>query len=173
MRNILIPVYMCLMLIGLCSVQVVLANPPLPYDEAADAQAEIDAGFLRAQAEEKLLLITFGANWCSDCRAFDKVISEPELASVISKRYVLVKVDVGNWDKNTEIVERFGNPIAGGIPAVVLLDALAHPLFVTKEGQLASARSMDRAQFALFFEELARLKYVDPQLSQSELSQSE
>ena len=147
---------------GMIAMQQLAADPSGPYDESADAKVEITAAFARAQAENKLVLITFGANWCPDCRAFDKAIHEPELATTIDKRYVLVKVDVGNWDKNIDVVQRFKNPIAGGIPSIVVLDAQEHNLYATKAGQLASSRNMSTAQFARFFEAMATLQYQPP-----------
>ena len=146
-----------LLVLGVVATQQLGADPSRPYDESADAKADIAAAFAQAQAENKLMLITFGANWCPDCRAFDKAIHEPELATTIDRRYVLVKVDVGNWDKNIDVVQRFGNPISGGIPSIVVLDAQENSLYATKAGQLASSRSMSTVQFAQFFEVMSQL----------------
>ncbi len=142
--------------------QQTFAEPAKPYDESADANADIAAALMRAQAENKLMLITFGANWCPDCRAFDTAIRQPELAATIDERYVLVKVDVGNWDKNIEVVRRFDNPIAGGIPSIVVVDAQEHNLYATKAGQLAASRNMSTSEFARFFEAMATLQYQPP-----------
>jgi len=139
------------------------ADSSNPYDESADARADISAALARAGVENKLMLVTFGANWCPDCRAFDKAIHEPELAATIDERYVLVKVDVGNWDKNVDIVQRFGNPIAGGIPSIVVLDAQEHKLYATMAGQLASSRNLSPTEFARFFEAMSQLKFQPPE----------
>jgi thioredoxin 1 len=147
---------------GLFVLQQTFADTANPYDETADAKADIAAALMRAQAENKLMLITFGANWCPDCRAFDTAIHQPELATTIDERYVLVKVDVGNWDKNIDVVQRFDNPIAGGIPSIVVVDAQEHNLYATKAGQLAASRNMSASEFARFFEAMATLQYQPP-----------
>lgn len=162
MRSSYKTITLCLVVLGLFNLEQMFADPAKPYNESADAKADISAALMRAQAESKLMLITFGANWCPDCRAFDQAIHQPELAAAIDERYVLVKVDVGNWDKNIDVVQRFDNPIAGGIPSIVVLDAQEHNLYATKAGQLAASRNMSTSEFARFFEAMATLQYQPP-----------
>jgi protein disulfide-isomerase len=45
-----------------------VAPPPQPYDERADARVELTRMLQCARAEHKPLLVTFGANWCPWCR---------------------------------------------------------------------------------------------------------
>ena len=135
-----------------------LAAAPMPYDETADAAAAVAAALEEAEANGKLLLIEFGANWCPDCRAFAAAIQAPEARAVIEEKFVAVKVDVGDWDKHPEVVAAWGNPIEGGIPAIVVANAQGEVLFSTKAGQLAKARSMGPEDFAAFFEHLAALE---------------
>ena len=135
-----------------------LAAAPMPYDETADAAAAVVAALAEAEANGKLLLIEFGANWCPDCRAFAAAVQAPEAQAVIEEKFVAVKVDVGNWDKHPEVVDAWGNPIEGGIPAIVVATAQGKVLFSTKAGQLAKARSMGPDDFAAFFEHLAALQ---------------
>ena len=40
----------------------------LPFNEAADASAEIHAAMNQAAAEKRYVLLIFGANWGIDCR---------------------------------------------------------------------------------------------------------
>ena len=112
----------------------------------------------RARDEGKLLLLNFGANWCTDCRAFEAACRDPAIQPVIDDHFVSVKVDVGNWDKHPDVVAAWGNPIEGGIPAVVVATADGESLFSTKAGQLARARHMGREAFADFFAQLAALQ---------------
>jgi thiol-disulfide isomerase/thioredoxin len=67
------------------------------------------------------VLIIFGANWCKDCRALDAALKAPANAELIGKEFVVVKVDVGNFDRHLDIAERYGNPIKKGIPAASVL----------------------------------------------------
>ena len=123
----------------------------LPYDEAADARADVAAALQRAAAEGKAVLLTFGANWCPDCRTLGMAMTTPPLRDSIDARYVVVDIDVGNWNKNLDIVERYGNPIAKGIPSIVVADAHGAVLYSTKAGELANARRMGSDAFVKFF----------------------
>src|SRR5438093_12777177 len=38
-----------------------------PYDKRADAHKDIQTALTEAQADGKLVLLDFGANWCLDC----------------------------------------------------------------------------------------------------------
>ena len=110
-----------------------------PYDEHADAGAGIQQAKVEAKQQNKPLLIIFGANWCSDCRALNNAIEQSQDAIRIANEFKIVKVNVGNFDKNLEIVNAYGNPIAGGIPGAAILAADHSLLYVTKPGELSNA----------------------------------
>jgi protein disulfide-isomerase len=123
----------------------------MPYDETADARADIAAAMARASTEGKAVLLTFGANWCPDCRALDAAMTAPPLTDAIAARFVVVDVDIGNWNKNLDVVDAWGNPIAKGIPSIVVVDAHGAVLYATKAGELANARRMGADAFVKFF----------------------
>lgn len=82
--------------------------PDRPYDESANADAAVDAALARAKAEHKLVLIDLGGNWCADCRILSGVMALPEVASFVDAHYVVVNVDVGRFNRNRQILTRFG-----------------------------------------------------------------
>ena len=123
----------------------------LPYDESADAHADIAAALARAATEHKAVMLTFGANWCPDCRALGTAMTTPPLTDTIAARYIVVDIDVGNWNKNLDVVDAWGNPIAKGIPSIVIADAHGAVLYATKAGELANARRMGSDAFVKFF----------------------
>jgi protein disulfide-isomerase len=134
------------------------AQPPLSptawrgYDEAADARADIERGRAQAAAGGKRVLIVFGANWCGDCRVLDMAMKQGRLKSVIDERFVVVKVDVGRFDRNVDIAKRYGVPLKEGIPTVAVLGADGNAVFATSAGELASARSMGEDDLLRFFD---------------------
>ena len=111
------------------------------YDEKANAALDVQHALAQAQTDHKRVLLVFGANWCKDCRDLDKAMQGTS-HSLIEGRFEVVKIDVGNFDKNLDIAQRYGNPIERGIPAVVVLDADNRVLYSTKGGELADARRM-------------------------------
>ena len=131
------------------------AAPALPYDEAADARVELNQALQQAQAEHKQVLVVFGANWCPDCRDLAKKMSDGALAAHVAERYVVTKVDVARFDKNTDLAKQMGNPIRKGIPAVAVLRADGTLVKATTGGELADARSMGDADVLKVFEGLA------------------
>jgi protein disulfide-isomerase len=118
-----------------------LPSDPLPYDETANATADLQRALAAAQASRSDVLVVFGANWCPDCRELDKALNGSSHA-LIAGHFQVVKVDVGNFDKNLELANQYGNPIGKGIPAVVVLSADNQILYASKAGELANARRM-------------------------------
>jgi protein disulfide-isomerase len=113
----------------------------LPYDESADAAADLQRALAAAQANRNDVLLVFGANWCPDCRELDKALNGGSHA-LIAGRFQVVKIDVGRFDKNLDLANQYGNPIRMGIPAVVVLSADNHIVYSSKAGELANARKM-------------------------------
>jgi len=112
-----------------------------PYDEKANAHADVQHALAQAQTGHKNVLLVFGANWCADCRDLDKAMHGSS-RTLIDGKFEVVKIDVGNFDKNLDIAEHYGNPIKKGIPAVVELSADDQVIYSTKGGELADARKM-------------------------------
>src|SRR5262245_3664173 len=57
---------------------------PRPYDGTADANAAIAAA-LADNPQRKRVLLTFGANWCSDSRALERHYRSPQLADLLAR----------------------------------------------------------------------------------------
>lgn len=125
------------------------------YDEKADANAELANALAKARKSGKQVLVVFGANWCPDCRALARQMASDKVAQKLSRHFVVTKVEIGNWDHNMDIVNRYGNPTKKGIPAVAVLDSRGKLLKATAAGELASARSMGESEVLAAFDKLA------------------
>jgi protein disulfide-isomerase len=130
-----------------------------PYNPKADAKAEVQAAMLAARADHKPVLIFFGANWCPDCRALAKSLSGGKNAALMRQHFNIVKVDVGNFDRNLDVAEHYGDPIKKGIPAAVIVSPEGKVLYATRAGELANARTMSDAGVYAFFAQT--LKKID------------
>lgn len=132
------------------------ADPPGPYDRRADAQADLGRAVDQARRENKRVLVVFGANWCPDCRKLSADMAEPALGMPIAERFVVTKVDVGNFNRNGRIVNQMGNPVDLGIPAVVVLDGQGRQLGTATGPQLAAVRkAQDPATLVAALDRLA------------------
>ena len=122
------------------------------YDENANPQQQIAAALAAAGKSGKNIVLIFGANWCPDCHALDAAMRQPDLAELIAKNYVVVKIDVGRFDKNLDVARKYGVPIRRGIPALSVLDPRGKVLFAQSQGQFANAARMPSHDFKAFFE---------------------
>lgn len=113
-----------------------------PYNEAADAKADIKQALAQAATAKTPLIIVFDANWCPDCRVLDSAMTKGTSAPLLARDFKIVKVDVGRMDKNLDVAKTYGVPMDKGIPAVAIISPGSEVLYVTKEGELANARKM-------------------------------
>ena len=130
---------------------VIIAAEQPPYDEKADAHQQIAAAIAKASKAQKNIVLVFGANWCGDCRALDAQMHKEELAAIIATNYEVVKVDVGRFNKNKDIGEKYHVPLKHGIPALAVLDPSGNVLYAMDQGQFSNARSMSYESIKEFF----------------------
>jgi len=92
-----------------------------PYDEAANADAQVAAAFARAQKSHKRVLIDLGGNWCPDCIVLANFLQLPEMRRFMAAHYEKVFVDVGRFDRNLQIPARFGfKARLEGVPMILV-----------------------------------------------------
>ena len=136
-----------------CAAQAFAADAP--YDEKADARADIRTALASAQQAKLPVLVVFGANWCGDCKMLDTAFKSGASAPLMAKSFRIVKVDVGRFDRNVDIATGYGVPLKSGIPAVAVLAADGRVLYATAGGELADARKMGDAGVLDFFTTVA------------------
>lgn len=112
-----------------------------PYNEQANASADVQQALKAARVNHRNVLLVFGANWCKDCRVLDQALHGTS-QGLIEGKFNVVKIDVGNFDKNLDLAGHYGNPIQKGIPAVVVVSPSDQVIYSTKGGELADARRM-------------------------------
>jgi len=83
-----------------------------------------DEAFRRAQAEQKPILLDIGAVWCHWCHVMDgESYEDPEVAAILNKEYVCVKVD---RDERPDVDARYQRAVQaltgqGGWPLTAFL----------------------------------------------------
>lgn len=111
--------------------QDALKLPPI-YDPKADGDKQIADALKRAAADNKRVLIQFGANWCIWCHLLhDLFENDKEIAKTLLNEYELVLVDidkVNNVRHNEAVNARYGDPIKHGVPVLVVLDSAGKQL---------------------------------------------
>ncbi|MFJ3202618.1 thioredoxin family protein [Streptomyces sp. NPDC086989] len=97
------------------------AVPGPGYDSSADAQKLIDAALRTAKSEGRMVLLDFGANWCGNCKAADKVFAQPQTAAILGDSYRMVKIDIGgNSSANSALLRKY-SPSGGTYTMPVLV----------------------------------------------------
>ena len=139
------------LLLATTSLAFVVLAASGPYDETADAKAQIKTALAEATQAKVPVLVVFGANWCGDCKVLDLAFKEGVAAPLIAKNFKVVKVNVGKFDRNTDVADSYGVPLKNGIPAVAVLAASGQVLYATKAGELADARNMGDKSIYEFF----------------------
>jgi len=94
-----------------------------PYSAEADAHAELDAAYQRASERGTRVLVKFGGNWCPDCRIFAGMLALEPIAAYTDEHYEIVAVDVGRYERNMDVVARFGMEELEGAPTVIITTA--------------------------------------------------
>lgn len=68
-----------------------------------------------------MVLLDFGANWCGNCKAADKVFAQPQTAAILGASYHLVKIDIGgNSSANSALLRKY-SPSGGSYKMPVLI----------------------------------------------------
>ena len=120
------------------------------YPADADAKKEIAEALKLAAAHKKRVLLVFGGNWCYDCHVLDRALHEGEAGKVMKERFLLVHVDIGEGDRNLDLVAKYKTTLDKGVPVVVILNADGGALYSDTGGEFEAARKMMKKDLVAF-----------------------
>jgi thioredoxin 1 len=120
------------------------------YPDGAQAEADISAALAKAAKEKKRVLLDFGGNWCGDCQVLEIYFHDPANRNLLESNYVLVPVNIGQYDENLAIAARYGVPVSKGVPALAVLDPTGQVLYSQRNGEFESMRKLDSASVTAF-----------------------
>lgn len=129
--------------------------PPMEVptlEDPVEVQAGIAAARAQAAREGKRVAVVFGAEWCPDCFAFESALKHRLVAPIVDPSYVLVKVSVGNRNRNIDLMEGYGMAVENGIPAVAVLEPDGSLVVAQRHGEFRNASSLlSVAEIVSFF----------------------
>ena len=123
------------------------------YDAHANAFEQRDAAVAKAAAEDKLVLLISGGDWCIWCHYLAAFLErETALDTALHEVFVVQKIYVGDENMNKEFFA--GLPKAAGAPHFWVLSQKGELLASQDTLPLEDgAKSYDRAKFAGFIDE--------------------
>lgn len=132
----------------------------LPYDADADARADIAAARKEARDSNRFLMVTFGANWCIDCRTLYHHLKGEEIRAFTDDRIHFVTVDVGKFNRNRDVAGELGVDLGRGIPVAVFFDPEGREIGNTNDGQLEPARFYSSKQILKFVRDIVERSLI-------------
>ncbi len=141
------------------------AATPAPFDEAADARADVDAALAAAAKDGRRVALILGGNWCHDSRALARRLGDPGLGGLVAKNFHTVFVDVGRRDRNLWLARRFGVEALAGTPTVLVVSPDGALLNADRVSDLTSADSKTVAEITAYFRSYAD---KDPNATQAD-----
>ena len=116
----------------------------------------------RGQATQagKFLMITFGANWCRDCRTLYHNLKTEDVKAYTDDVFHFAHVDVGKFNKNRDVAEELGVGLTRGIPVAIFFDPAGNTIGTTNNGQLETARLYSSKQILKFVRDVAEKSLI-------------
>jgi thiol:disulfide interchange protein len=87
------------------------------------AQGILDKGLADAKSSGKAVFLHFGAPWCVWCRRMEEWMAKPEVAPLLAKDFIDVKIDQDRNTGGADMLTNFRAGKDGGIPWFAFLDA--------------------------------------------------
>lgn len=138
--------------LAVVSMTAAAANRTL-YPAPEQAQADLAAALKQAAAEHKRVLLDFGGNWCGDCQVLDIYMHDAVNEPLLAANFVVVHVNIGHMDANTDIAEKYNIPLKKGVPALAVLTEKGGLLYSQTTGQFEDMRHMESAAVTKFLNE--------------------
>jgi thiol-disulfide isomerase/thioredoxin len=116
---------------------LLISTPAFASQAPHKAEETLKTAKLKAAAENKAILLIFGASWCEACHQLDSFLGLPEIAPIFDKYFVIARITFGEaaaghpeWDDpgSDTLLIKYGAVYAGGtvdLPFMALLDAKA------------------------------------------------
>jgi len=103
-----------------------------PHPAAADV---LKAGSERASTTGRRLLVHFGAPWCPWCHKLDDWLASDEIAPLVAKDYLDLKIDQDRMEGAKEIEAKLGMPEKEGIPWIAIVDPATGKTLATSQSE--------------------------------------
>jgi thioredoxin 1 len=108
------------------------------YPPPEEAKAEILTALAAARKDHKRVILVFGGNWCYDCHVLDTTFRSKEFAPLVNENYHVIHINVGNYDANLDLADKYQIPLKKGVPSLAILDPDGSLVVSQKQGEFES-----------------------------------
>lgn len=122
------------------------------YPDPSQATADVANALKEAKREKKRVILDFGGNWCPDCHVLDIYFHNSVNLPILKRYFILVPVNVGQYDRNLDLAAKYNVPLQKGVPALVVLDSNGRLLYTQRNGQFEAMRRLEPAAVTRFLE---------------------
>ena len=130
------------------------------YPQDANGPAAFNAALTDANAQNKLAVIVFGADWCHDSRALARVLLSDQFKTEFGARFAVTFINVGQPQTgagaNLDLVKRLGVKNLKSTPALFVVSPAGKLLNGKKDAvSWRNAESRGEAAVLAWFRKLA------------------
>ena len=121
-----------------------------PYPPPGQARADLAHALKTAAATHKRVILDFGGNWCADCQVLNIYFHNPQNLPILSRNFVLVDVNIGEYDANLDLAKKYEVPLKKGVPALAVISDHGKLLYTQKQGEFEAMSRMDSSSVTRF-----------------------
>ncbi|MDB9813363.1 thioredoxin family protein [Gammaproteobacteria bacterium] len=126
---------------------------PEPYIGSVVSEQELQDFINKTIEQSKQPIVIFGANWCPDARFLEGVLQLSSVKSFIEKYANIMQIDVGEYERNTDLFSFFDSRIKDGIPRVFVMDIGGQLLNLKTNDVMRKARELSTQEVFDYFQE--------------------
>jgi thioredoxin family protein len=139
------------------TVRTNLATLPQPidpkpnlYPDPAEARTDIGVALSVAAREHRRVLLDFGGNWCYDCHVLDETFHYPDVARILGPNFVIVHINIGQYDQNLDLAAKYQIPLKRGVPSLAVLDSKGQLLVSQRNGDFENTTKIGLKDVEIF-----------------------
>lgn len=121
-----------------------------PYPPPAQARTDLARALKTTATTHKRVILDFGGNWCPDCLILNIYFHNPQNLPILNRNFVLVDINVGEYDANLDLAKRYQIPLNKGVPALAVLSDRGKLLYTQKQGEFEAMSHMDPSAVTRF-----------------------
>jgi hypothetical protein len=143
--------------------------PQYVFKAAPQLMVSIEKAKDQALIKDKLLLLVLGAQWCHDSTGLAKNFSTAKMQTILQERFETLFIDVGYFEDQHNIVQKFGYPAYFGTPTVLVIDPKTDRLLNQNTiPKWQSADSISMEEYLTYFNTVG-LNAPPPQINNPQL----